>query len=227
MERILERITDAQKAQYKREGYLLIRKLIPDDVVDRAEQAMHRVIRNYAELATQSELHHQLHAPAEELDLISIFDPQFRQSAAQLSGHAPDTFAVPRQPWALVIFPYGSEWRWPDPHVDHALEEDHFKIFPLPFRIASISYLTDVPPHGGGTIVWPRSHKKLEAFVKKNRKDYRYMSDLNQNLHKVSLDSPVELKPRRGDVLFYHPLCAHSAGMNVSDIPRLALGKKW
>ena len=227
VERTLERITDAHKARYDREGYLLIRKLIPEDVVDRAERAIHRVIRNYSELATQTEFHHQLHAPAEELDLISIFSPEFRETAARLSGDDPYTFAVPRQPWALVIFPYGTEWRWPDPHVDHALLEDQFKIFPLPFRIASISYLTDVPSHGGGTIVWPGSHKKLEAFVKRNRKDYRYMSDLNLNLQKIPLNPPVELKPRRGDVLFYHALCAHSAGMNVSDIPRLALGKKW
>src|SRR5262249_50109234 len=100
-------------------------------------------------------------------------------------------------------------------------------IFPPPFRIASISYLTDVSPHGGGTVVWPGSHKTLEAFVRKNGKSYRYMSDLNMNLDKVELNSPVELQPRRGDVLFYHYLCAHEAGMNVSDVPRLALGKKW
>jgi len=227
MEQILERVTPAQKLRYEREGYLLVRKLIPEDILTRAERAMRKVIQKCAEGTTTSKQHRMLQAPAEEPDLIAIFNLQFRATAAQLAGKNPETFAVPRQPWALVVFPHGKEWHWPQPHVDHALQEDHFKIFPPPLRIASISYLSDVPPHGGGTVVWPGSHKTLASFVKKDRKTYRYMSDLNLNLHKVSLNSPVELQPRAGDVLFYHYLCAHAAGMNVSSVPRLALGKKW
>jgi ectoine hydroxylase-related dioxygenase (phytanoyl-CoA dioxygenase family) len=227
MERILERITGEQELHYDREGYLLVRKLIPEDLLRHAERAIRRVIRNHKDATTQSEHHRILQAPAEEPELIAIFNLHFRATAAQLAGEDPEKFAVPREPWALINFPHGNEWQWPEPHVDHALKEDKFRIFPPPFRIASISCLTDVPPHGGGTVVWPGSHKTLAEFVRRNRKSYRYMSDLNLNLHKVSLNSPVELRPCRGDVLFYHYLCAHSAGMNTSRIPRLALGKKW
>ena len=227
MERILEPITDARKLHYDREGYVLVRKLIPEDVLKRAETATHRVIRDHTEDTTQSERHHLLQAPAPEPELIAIFNRKFREMAAQLTGEDPETFVIPRNPWALIVFPHGKEWQWPEAHVDHALKEDNFRIFPPPFRIASISYLTDVPPHGGGTVVWPRSHKTLANFVKQNRKNYRYMSDLNVNLHKIPLNPPIELRPSRGDVLFYHYLCAHSAGMNVSGVIRLALGKKW
>ena len=38
---------------------------------------------------------------------------------------------------------------------------------------------------------------------------------------------PVELTPRRGDVLFYHYLCAHAGSKNTSAVPRLALNMKW
>ena len=227
MEQALLRVTDAQKSHYNHEGYVLIRKLIPENVVVKAEKAMRRVIQNHAGSTTESENPLLLYVPAEEAEFIAIFDLQFRLTAAHLASGDPEMFTVPRQPWALVVFPKGKEWQWPEPHIDHALEEDHFKIFPPPFRIASISYLSDVPQHGGGTVIWPRSHKILTAFVKKNRRSYRYMSDLNRILPTIRLNPPVELKPSRGDVLFYHYLCAHSAGMNVSDVTRLAIGKKW
>ena len=225
MEQILEPITRAQKSQFDQEGFLLVSKLIPESVLTHAEEAMHRVILKHPEEITQSERHRMLQAPATEADLIAIFDLHFREVAAQLAEADPKTFRIPREPWALVVFPFGKEWQWPEPHVDHALEQDSFRIFPPPFQIASISFLTDVPSHGGGTVVWPRSHKALAAFVEKEK--YQYMSQLNQNLHSASLNPPLELKPSRGDVLFYHPLCAHSAGMNMSSVPRLALGKKW
>jgi len=41
------------------------------------------------------------------------------------------------------------------------------------------------------------------------------------------LSRPVELTPRRGDVLFYHYLCAHAGSMNTSSRPRFALNMKW
>jgi hypothetical protein len=227
VERVLERITAEQKLHYDREGFLLVRKLIPDDALSPAETAIRRVIRNYEEATTQTEYHRMLQAPAEEPELIAIFASEFRATAAQLAGEDPKKFTVPREPWALIVFPYDKEWQWPKPHIDHALKKDNFKVYPPPFRIASISYLSDVPPHAGGTVVWPGSHRMLAALVKRSRNNYRYMWDLNRGAQNVSFNHPIELTPSRGDVLFYHYLCAHSAGMNVSGIPRLALGKKW
>jgi ectoine hydroxylase-related dioxygenase (phytanoyl-CoA dioxygenase family) len=90
-----------------------------------------------------------------------------------------------------------------------------------------MTFLSDVPPHGGGTIVWPGSHAVLEHLAKSDPTRFETMWALNQELPNAALDSPVELTPRRGDVLFYSYLCAHSGSQNTSDRPRLALNAKW
>lgn len=75
--------------------------------------------------------------------------------------------------------------------------------------------------------MWPKSHKAIEALARSDSDRYLFMSDLNLNLSNVSLGDPVEVTASAGDVLFYHYLCAHAAPMNTSNVPRLALGKKW
>ncbi len=188
---------------------------------------MRRFIQNGARPTTESSYDSILQAPAEDPELIAVYQPEFRAVAAQLADEDPSTFRIPRQPWALVLLPHEGNWQWPEPHIDHALKEDNFRIFPPPFRIASISYLSNARAHGGATIVWPKSHKAIEALARSDSDRYLFMSDLNLNLSNVSLGDPVEVTASAGDVLFYHYLCAHAAPMNTSNVPRLALGKKW
>jgi ectoine hydroxylase-related dioxygenase (phytanoyl-CoA dioxygenase family) len=88
-------------------------------------------------------------------------------------------------------------------------------------------YLTDVRPHGGGTIVWPGSHLKVEALARSERGKYRYLAALNADLGRVALGAAMELTPSRGDVWFHHHLCAHASSDNVSGAPRLAINAKW
>jgi ectoine hydroxylase-related dioxygenase (phytanoyl-CoA dioxygenase family) len=90
-----------------------------------------------------------------------------------------------------------------------------------------LTYLTDVQPHGGGTMVWPGSHLKLERLARSDLPKYKYLSALNADVRRVDLGSCVELTPSGGDVLFHHYLCAHASSDNVSDAPRLAINRKW
>jgi ectoine hydroxylase-related dioxygenase (phytanoyl-CoA dioxygenase family) len=221
------KVTDEQKRSYEEEGYLLVRNLVPDDILTRAEAVIRRTLQNGAQPVQESKYGPIWQAPIEDPALVAVYQPEFIAVAAELAGEDPSTFAIPQGPWALVIFPQVREWVWPNPHIDHALKEDNFKIFPPPFRIATISYLTDVPPRGGGTILWPGSHKAIEALARSDSDRYRFMSDLNHKLREIFLGNPVEVTASRGDVLFYHYLCAHAPAMNTGNLPRLALGKKW
>ena len=123
--------------------------------------------------------------------------------------------------------PPSGEWKWPGPHIDHAIKEHLHKTFPRAFRIATMTFLSDVPPHGGGTVVWPGSHAVLERLAKSDPERFEMMWTLNQEVPHVTLADPVELTPKRGDVLFYSYLCAHAGSQNTSDRPRLALNAKW
>ena len=86
-----------------------------------------------------------------------------------------------------------------------------------------MTFLNDVPPQGGGTVVSPGSHQRLEAMLAGDPERDELMWTLNQSLKETDLGSPMELTPRRGDVLFYHYLCAHAGSANVSDRPRFAM----
>jgi len=85
----------------------------------------------------------------------------------------------------------------------------------------------DVEHHGGGTVVWRGSHRKIEAVESVNLKRYAYRNALSQDIPDMAPGEPVELRPRRGDVLFLHHLCAHAGSQNLSTRPRFALNMKW
>jgi ectoine hydroxylase-related dioxygenase (phytanoyl-CoA dioxygenase family) len=100
-------------------------------------------------------------------------------------------------------------------------------VFPRPYRIGTITYLTNVKPHCGATLLWPGSHLKLEALARSDPGKYKYLSVLSAELGRVVCEPPVELTASRGDVLFHHYLCVHAASDNVSNAPRLAILHKW
>jgi hypothetical protein len=133
--------------------------------------------------------------------------------------------------YAINVFPTSGEWKRPTlssgAHLDHSIAEHHHKTFPPVFRIGALIYLNDIAPHGGGTVAWPDSRRKLEALAKQNPERYEYRSALTAEIPKLDLGDPIELTPKRGDVLFLHHLCVHSGSMNVSKRPRFALNMKW
>ncbi len=220
-------LTETQLAQYVAESYLLVSGLIPRDISVRAEAEMWRLLNaspDDPESWPPTPPHHQVfHSP----ELIAVYTPDFIAAAERLAGDPADTFKAPNNAYAINVFPEAGEWRWPHPHIDHSIKKDGHKTFPRAFRIAAMTFLSDVPRHGAGTVVWPGSHAQLEALAHGDRERYELMWTLNQALEEIALSNPIELTPKRGDVLFYSYLCAHSGSQNTSERVRLALNAKW
>ncbi|MCP3980963.1 MAG: hypothetical protein GY716_16835 [bacterium] len=137
------------------------------------------------------------------------------------------SFLRPAATHTLNVVPETGEWRWRTPHVDHANEAARHRTFPRPFRVATIVYLGDVNAQGGGTAVWPGSHRRMDALARSDRTKYRYMWALNEDVQTLDLGAPVELTPRCGDVLLYQCFCVHAATVNLSERPRLAVRHVW
>lgn len=219
-------LSDAQRSQYARDGFLLVSGLIPDGISAAAETAIRRALQIDAgdpmTWAAPSG-----HRSIPDPELTAVYTPQFLQAAAELVGEDPLLFNPPKAAYAINVFPQPGPWQWPEPHIDHAIKEHGHKTFPRAFKIATMTFLSDVPPHGAGTIVWPGSHRRIEALARSDPDRYEMMWVLNQDLDKAGIGEPVETTPHRGDVLFYHYLCAHAGSMNTSDRPRLALNMKW
>ena len=216
-----------QVRQYRRDGYLLVTGLIPEDVVRGAEAAMWQSLgadpgapETWAILGPQAHL-------LPDARFIRTYTDAMLAAAAQLLGEDVSAMTRPARGFTVNRLPVSTPWRTFEAHIDWSLPEMRQRTFPRRPRIAALTYLTDVRPHGGGTIVWPGSHNALEAFARKDPGRYRLVSALRADLGRIPLGAGVELTPSRGDVLFHHALCIHASSENVSGMPRLALKQTW
>jgi ectoine hydroxylase-related dioxygenase (phytanoyl-CoA dioxygenase family) len=203
---------------YRQDGFLLVSGLIRHDVVERAYHAMLRRLNNAAP-ATRQEY---IQDPA----ILSCFSREVRSAAAQLVGSR-FVLKSPVNVHAITVFSTPPPWRWPAPHIDHAIEQDAFRTYPAPFRIGCMIYLNQVTRNTGGTVVWPGSHRQIDDLAVGDPRRYEYLSVLYRDIGKLTLRNPREITASRGDVLFLHRFCAHSGSMNVGGEPRLALNHKW
>jgi ectoine hydroxylase-related dioxygenase (phytanoyl-CoA dioxygenase family) len=205
-------------SNYAAQGFLLVSGLIEPEVVRRARDAMCDW-----EVPGHAAAHH---AYSGDSSIIACFSQQVCSVAAELAG-ASRPFAAPATVYTIRVSPQKGVWQWPEPHIDHALEQDAHRTFPPPFRIGCLIYVTDVSAHSGATVVWPGSHRQLEQSARSRPSDYEFLSALNRDVPKMTLAEPLEILARAGDVLFYHYLCAHAGSMNAGTQVRLALNHKW
>ncbi|HLJ53776.1 MAG TPA: phytanoyl-CoA dioxygenase family protein [Chthonomonadaceae bacterium] len=223
---MMAKVSGEQVQVYLEQSYLLVSGLIPDDVSRAAEAAMWRLLGlrpdDPAGWSSVSVAHQSYDSP----ELVACYTPELLAAAALLDGE-PTPLTAPKRAYAINVFPTADPWQWPKPHIDHAIREHGHKTFPRAFRIAAMTFLSDVEPYGGGTVVWPGSHVLLERIARADPARCERMWALNQELPNIALGDPVETTPRRGDVLFYSYLCAHAGSRNTSGRPRLALNAKW
>ena len=215
-----------QEEAYARDGFLLAREAIPREVAERAAVATWEGAgADPFDRSTWPALGPQPRW-LDDWRVVAAFTDDVLSAAGALAGEGA-RFSRPQRTLAINRVPLEREWRAHGAHVDFSLPEEGPRTRPLPYRIGAIAYLTDVAPHGGGTIVWPGTHRRLEGLVRAEPGRYALMSALNADLRRLDLGPGVELTPSRGDVLFFHPLCVHASSDNVTPAPRLALNQKW
>lgn len=220
-------LTPQQLNTYEEQGYLLASGLISETIAAEAEATMWRLIEaDPAEVrswAGVSPGHRVFDDPA----LLACYTPELLAAAAQLAGDAVETVTSPGRAYTINIFPQAGEWSWPNPHIDHSIKEHGHRTFPRAFRVACMTYLSDVESHGAATIIWPGSHKRIEALARSDPDRYEMMWQLGADIREAGVGEPVEVLARRGDALFYHYLCAHAGSANTGVRPRFALNTKW
>jgi phytanoyl-CoA hydroxylase len=220
-------MTPEQRLFFEEQGYVLISGLIPPEAAVAAEADMWNRL-GISRTAPESwrsvaKGHHVFDSPV----LLACYTAAFLATAATLAEDDPASVRPPSRAYCINLFPGPGPWQWPRPHIDHAIKEHGHRTFPRAFRIATMTFLHDVAPHGGGTVVWPGSHRAIEALARSDPERYELMWPLNQDLERAGLGAPIELTPCAGDVLFYHYLCAHAGSMNTGDRPRFAMNAKW
>ncbi len=144
--------------------------------------------------------------------------PQYLKATAELIGE--DDVHPPEAVHTQNKVPVNEEWSLPRAHVDGIPKEHMHETFPGPYRIASLVFLSDVKHKGGGTAVFPGSHRKILTLAESDREKYKYLFHLNRDIPGLDLGDPIELTPKCGDVLFFTYLFGHNGTANVGGRPR-------
>ncbi len=226
-------LSTSQIKQYHQQGYLLASGLISEEISEKAETVLWsllemrsdqpeswKTVPPHARVQTYRNL---IDVTTTEPDLLACCTDEFMQSMAQLLE---DPEAIAHRPNGIDtinVFPT-NEWSMGKAHID-GIElggKKHRKTFPGPLRMVVLTFLSDIETQGGGTMVWPRSHRLIRSLAESDGKKYEYLQDLHNGLHVLELEQPIELQPKRGDVLFFQHLFAHAGTTNVTSKPRFA-----
>ena len=144
-------LPQAQVAEYIENGYLLVSGLIPHDMVQRAESAMCRCMGlDRSDPASWDERTAD-NGHYEDAELTAVYTESLLTAAWQLSegGLGREDFRPPKSGFAINSFPTDSPWAPHGPHIDHSIKEHGHESVPAAFRVATMTFLNDVKPHGG------------------------------------------------------------------------------
>ncbi|HIG55350.1 MAG TPA: hypothetical protein EYQ18_15515 [Candidatus Handelsmanbacteria bacterium] len=234
-------LSQEQLAQYARDGYVLVSGLIPKETIANAEAAMWSVLDmdpgdpaswspfpdetdGLTTNASQGVIEHfGLQDPA----LLACCTPAFYEVQNQLAQENSGAFHCqnpqPEAVWTRSVFPVLQDWDYVNPHVDGGFRP--VNVLPGSFRVTSLTYLDSGVAQGGGTVICPGSHRALSEAAMQEPDRYRTLSDFKNPQQNFDLGEPIELRPSRGDVLFFHYLLVHCGSLNTSNKPRFAL--RW
>ena len=166
---------------------------------------------------------------AQDPDLMACATDDFFTAVAELLNEPIDSLHPPDAIFGLNLLGRpDNQWTMPKhPHID-GLNTKHAKLrpktFPGPYRTTCLLYLSDIEPHGGGTCVWPGSHRKLRDLATSDPVKYEHLEDLNNDIkNQLDLKPGIELTPKRGDILFFQHLFGHNGSINTAVKPRFMM----
>ncbi len=137
--------------------------------------------------------------------LLACCTPAFYDVQSQLARRNPEAFHCrkpqPEAVWTQSVFPVSGIWNHLGGHADGVHRP--FAVFPGSFRVSSLTYLDTGVAQGGGTAVWPGSHRRLRETAAQDPDRYRMLPDLKNPQQKFDLGEPVELTPSRETYCFF------------------------
>ncbi|MEO6906774.1 MAG: phytanoyl-CoA dioxygenase family protein [Abditibacteriaceae bacterium] len=222
-------LTDKQKQDFTRDGYVIVRGLIPDDVVrqtrDDLMDSLGAKVDDSATWKSQPEvgrwmwtagpLTEKCRSREVEQVVEELAGPHFLRGIsfhpgkesvgleARELGYIP-VLTSPKVNGKDVVPPI--DW-----HVDGINGTD---ITPSIFMMVIFVYLTDTAADGGATTVRPGSHRQLFAHWTKNG-----MGPIDA----LEYSQAIPLAGKAGDVIFFHYLLVHRGSQNHSDHLRVGL----
>jgi hypothetical protein len=218
-----------QVAAFRRDGFLILRGWITPEQLAVWRAGIERRFGPLFAPATQEAIRAAVggtrasHVPSKllELDPGALLHqlPQMRAVLAQLGGGCFGPGGT-----NLII-------NWPDPEVRWAMpRRGHIDGYPgeawHPFMVAATAYVFDVEPQGGGTIVWPGSHRLVWEYFRAHPEqiDGSFRTVFQAAGHGWEVFhrgiEPIEFTGQAGDVIVWHSWLSHDGSPNTRARPR-------
>lgn len=238
-------LTDAQKREFTRHGFLVVDDMLDEDDVTKARQRLRRddMPHSWDELETmRSTPEDELPFDVEERNVkmspgdfkITLYDDPFARLNEQLYPYAEELVGEgrlnpPRETGRIVLrFPRKEAVNDPEAiqtsqinsHVDGVNVGGSMPTF------GAAVYLNRIQPRGGGFTVWPGSHHLVGKYYREEADDI-YGAD--GGIPALSPDGtweddrqlseqfdPIEVHGDPGTVVLWHGHMEHTGGINLS-----------
>lgn len=221
----LTMLTQTHHADMLRDGYTVLRKAVPRDVVDNARRAINHSLGQGIDPARIQEFSARSYCP--ELQEAPALTDLMRRSSVPAAIEAMlgrgCVQAMVRAQIALR-FPQspGAERKSVGGHLDgfgtgtNGITKGQFSRF---FTGLAVVLLSELPePDSGNFTVWPGSHVAWQDFFRKQGVDTAY-----DTFPKIDLPhEPVQCTGQPGDVVIAHHATFHGAALNYSPNIRYA-----
>ena len=222
-------LSEQQKEQFIRDGYVVVRGLLPPDLVERTREDILAALemdltdsstwnREIEAAWTVSHLTNDCRSAAVEQVAEELVGPDFLRG---ISYHYGKRIAdlEPYEEGFIPVLTYPTPGA-PGEIVAKGFHLDGIQgtyLWPNLLSLVVFAYLTDTAADGGATLVRPGSHRQVFEHCLEHG-----LSEL-QGFPDLGYAEPVALEGEAGDVIFFHYLMVHSGSQNRSQHIRVGL----
>ena len=224
------KLSKSQKQEFYVEGYLVVRNVVPAEMIDAARRAINsdmgggdmeftglRNLPVITDLFNRTPIFSLLESAVGRGKLEKV-----RSGGIILRFPAP-LGSTPREPELATAGPPlhgGGHLDGLKPAREFLLGNTEKSGYNRFFTAFAVLYLNDLPtPYRGNFTVWPKSHRAMETLFQE--KGHEILYDF---MPEVELpEGPVQLTAGPGDVILAHHQIVHSASINTSPDIRYAV----
>jgi hypothetical protein len=207
------------KRRLLRDGYLQVRRAVPAPLVDAALRAINRSLGERGlppdrlpEMRSRTFCPELIAAP----EILALYGP-----ARALVTSAVGRVRPPEEAQIALRFPRADAGGGPVPHIDGIASGANGVAPGTLYHFTALLgvFLSDVTaPQAGNFVVWPGSHRLLEAHFRQHGP-----ASIVDRFPSLALPAPRPLTARAGDVVLAHYALAHGAAPNLGSRVRYAV----
>ena len=226
-------LTDSQRREFHRNGFLVVESGIDESLIDRAREAVWTAIDEDEDDRSTWAGENRSVSPEDTGD-----EEPFREINDRLFEFAESMVGDGRLPYesgpgAQLALRFPREEELTDPeapqlsdvesHVDGTLNVEDGEGDVVPHTINGVAYLDRVQPYGGGFTAWPGSHRDVCRYVA----DHPIQSvqggirapdgegGWDETRSRDEVFDPLELTGDPGTVVLWHGRLEHEGGINL------------